>query len=367
MSERYYRSREKIDPSQKALDEKLQNSAIQKIRRQIKDGELLLSNNSILKQPYNMVRKNQLLSTELKKKKAFKTADVVERVGLGRKKKPMKGAGLKEVAQKVKKALTKAHGFVKEKKLISKGARALGYDKIADVAEKFGYGEPDDGKFRNPVRGETMRQGCGGFADMPMSSTNYSEVNDITRGNGGSQVSSSRYMRKQRGGEGEAVGLIDPLIVEDVAAVNDVGEGKKRRRQRGGNFFDDVGNTLRKAHDFVKEKKLISKGARALGYHDIGDVAEKFGYGRGDSYPGYPYARDITMGNGASRSNGYSHDDQVINNINGFATAPLAYPNDPWNRGVRSNERGIGYSVDVNNFKPATVRNLYSRNAPMDE
>ena len=470
MTERYYRSREPVEAPQKALDEKLQNIAIQKIRRQIKDGEILLSNDSVLDKPYRMVRKNQLLSERLKEKGAKKTADVLERVGLGALEKAVKVAkkahkmaketkavskvakavGAKRVAKvadklgygvldKVVKVAKKAHNMAKETKAVSKVAKAVGAKRVSKVASKLGYGkldkvakvakkvykmakdtkavskvaravgakrvakvadslgfgDGDDGVFRNPSPGEGMRQGSGGFAYDPMISTNYTEVKDITRGNGGSQMSSSRY-RKMRGGE--EIAPTEVTIADETTGDVMDGSGVGRKIVKG----------LKAVNKFAKKTGIVSKGLALLGQPELATPVAMLGYGPGDSYPGYPYAHDITMGNGVLSSTkkalgklnkfakktglvskglrlagqndladavqtvGYggtalTHDDQVINNINGFATSPLSYPNDPWNRGVKSNERGIGYSVDVNNFKPATMRNLYSRNAPMED
>lgn len=55
------------------------------------------------------------------------------------------------------------------------------------------------------------------------------------------------------------------------------GYGRRRRvRRSGGGIWD----TLKDAYDYVKDNRLISKGANALGYTNIGRFARSQGFGR---------------------------------------------------------------------------------------
>ncbi len=69
------------------------------------------------------------------------------------------------------------------------------------------------------------------------------------------------------------------------------GGGRKRRvgrprRRHGGSFFGSIGNALSKAHDFIKNNKIISTVGNALGAVGvpyagaIGKAASTLGYGR---------------------------------------------------------------------------------------
>ncbi len=62
--------------------------------------------------------------------------------------------------------------------------------------------------------------------------------------------------------------------------------GRPRVRRHGGSFFGSIGNALSKAHDFIKNNKIISTVGNALGAVGvpyagaIGKAASTLGYGR---------------------------------------------------------------------------------------
>lgn len=68
------------------------------------------------------------------------------------------------------------------------------------------------------------------------------------------------------------------------------GAGRKRRSRKGAGFVDTVKSGLSKANKFLRDTKIISKGAKALGgvlppqygsvVSGIGSAADALGYGR---------------------------------------------------------------------------------------
>lgn len=63
---------------------------------------------------------------------------------------------------------------------------------------------------------------------------------------------------------------------------------RRRRRRRGGKFnFRKIGRIAKNALKFAKDHKLVSKGAKLFGYDNVGDAAEKLGFGRRRRRRGY--------------------------------------------------------------------------------
>jgi hypothetical protein len=59
-----------------------------------------------------------------------------------RKRKSQKGGSISSILSKLKSAAVGIHNFAKKNQLVSKGARALGYDSFANKAAQLGYGRP---------------------------------------------------------------------------------------------------------------------------------------------------------------------------------------------------------------------------------
>lgn len=59
-----------------------------------------------------------------------------------RKRKSQKGGSVSSILAKLKSAAIGIHNFAKKHRIVSKGARALGYDSLASKAHQLGYGRP---------------------------------------------------------------------------------------------------------------------------------------------------------------------------------------------------------------------------------
>lgn len=75
------------------------------------------------------------------------------------------------------------------------------------------------------------------------------------------------------------------LGYNDVAGtLRNAGYGRRRapvrRRVMGRGFWDSIKSGFNTAKDFVKSNQLLSKGADALGYSDVGNTLRNAGYGR---------------------------------------------------------------------------------------
>lgn len=55
---------------------------------------------------------------------------------------------------------------------------------------------------------------------------------------------------------------------------------RKRGGAYGAGFFDGIVSAVKKAIPFVRDNKLISKGANALGFKNVGNIASSLGFGK---------------------------------------------------------------------------------------
>lgn len=65
-----------------------------------------------------------------------------------------------------------------------------------------------------------------------------------------------------------------------AAHARAVKAAKTRKRKQGAGLIDNIKSAVKKGHDYVKSKKLISGGLDLLGYSGAANVARNLGYGK---------------------------------------------------------------------------------------
>lgn len=181
---------------------------------------------------------------------------------------------------------SKAHGIVKEKKLISKGLKHLGYNGASKAAEAVGYGRrkrrmrgrgKDDYPDVAPARPQHPRHN---YVDAAEPKAWHRSLGGIHR-----KIRDERIISR---------GLAKVGLKRASRAAHLVGYGRVRR-MRGGSFFGKIGNwfkgaantvynkVLKPTHDYIKRKHIISNFAGFIP-HPAGKAialgAKLAGYGR---------------------------------------------------------------------------------------
>jgi len=217
----------------------------------------------------NFVKKNHVLSTVagfIPHPAARAAALGLRLGGLGRRRRRGGNIGdrLQSNADKFNKAnnpslLSRAHSFIKKHRVVSRGLAFLKYPKLSLAAHTMGYGKR---------RKRVVRRKRGGAMIGP--------------------VNRSRPMRLLHRAHAYVKGkkLISHTLnhlgyTKAGSIAASLGYG--RRRKRGGTMTGTIAappkSRLRKLHDYVKSKKLVSSTLNHLGYTKAGAVAAALGYG----------------------------------------------------------------------------------------
>lgn len=202
------------------------------------------------------------------------------------------GNWFKNAANTVWGGIKKAHNWVKDNKLISRGFSLIphpGGKLTGAIINGLGYGR----RKRRMVRRRVVH----------------------SRRRGGSVYSRGPKSR-QRGGFlplGSLFSLLAPSLVAGLAAKRALGKGRGgrrrvgrprvvRRRRRGGSFLSDLRGLAKthqgSAHQYVKNKRYVSSGLHSLSKRvgqssrlgrvlvSLRNYSSKLGYGRGGSRGG---------------------------------------------------------------------------------
>ncbi len=213
------------------------------IRRRRRVGGSLLS---ILKRGHAYVKEKRLVSNALKHFGHKRLGNAAHTLGYGKRRRVVRrrrGGSLLSL-------LKKGHDYVKSKRLISSGLRHFGHIRASNFAGALGYG-------RSRRRRVVRRRRGGSLLSLLKRGHNYVKEKRLVS-------NALKHFGHKRLGN----------------AAHTLGYGKRKRRvirrRRGGSLL----SILRKGHDYVKSKRLISSGLRHFGHIRASNFAGALGYGR---------------------------------------------------------------------------------------